>query len=64
MSSDNYLFVDGEFNVFHCSASSEIEPKHQDDPIGKGQNLADAIRIAENFGYTEYGIEVSDEALG
>ncbi len=64
MSSDNYLYIDGEYEVFHCSASPETEPNQQGDPIGKGQNLADALRIAEDFGYTEYGIEVSDDAFG
>lgn len=62
MSADNYLYVDAELRVFHCCASAELEPIDQDF-IGQGTDFPGALRIAEDFGYTEYGVQFADSHL-
>lgn len=63
MSSDDYIFVDGKLNVLHCCASVDHSESDPGALIGTGETLVDALRIANGFGYVEYGIQVSDDLL-
>lgn len=68
MSADNYLYIDDENRVWHCTASCAcmhkkhcLECQKGDKPEGQGKNLDEAMEIAEEIdreeGYTiEYGI--------
>lgn len=72
MSADNYLFIDQEtLKVYHRFASTkegglelryrvEIlgEDEREPEPAYEAEDLADAIRYCNEFGWTEYGISV------